>query len=256
MRERFVQLVSRLGLFGTLRYLAGRIARGALLPSARVSWSQFGEDLVARDILGLEPGFYVDVGCNDPIRWSNTYLFYLHGWTGVLLDGNQQLIDKCHRQRPVDTAICCLLGESDGEGEIAIYDDHAISSAMASHNSERRSQAKLIENRRVPIRSLTNVLSECGAPARIDFLSIDVEGMDLMVLKGLDFGRFKPSLIAIEDAAFDPLRPNDNAIVPFLVSRGYRLYSHVHPTLFFLAQGVESKGFHGPPSNGVGAVMG
>jgi FkbM family methyltransferase len=246
MGERFLQLVSRLGFCGALCYLAGRLARGVTLPSARLSWSQFGEDLVARDILGLEPGFYVDVGCNDPIRWSNTYLFYLHGWSGLLLDGNQQLVDQCRRRRPVDTSDCCLLGEAEGEGEIAIYDDHAISSAVVAHNAERRSQAQLIEKRRVPIRSLTSVLSEHGAPARIDFLSIDVEGMDLMVLKGLDFDIYKPRLIAIEDAAFDPLRPLESDIVKFLRDRGYRLYSHVYPTLFFLARGVESKGFHSP----------
>lgn len=254
MLKRAAELVSRLGLLEALRYAAGRIARGLLLPKARLSYSQFGEDLVARDILGLERGFYVDVGCNDPIRWSNTYLFYLHGWSGILLDGNQQLVDQCRHKRPADTAVCCLLGESEGEGEIAIYDDHALSSAVCTHNTGRRNKARLIEHRKVSIRSLTSVLDEHAAPSQIAFLSIDVEGMDLMVLKGIDFNRYHPQLIAIEDAAFDPLRPHSGEIVTFLVNRGYRLYAHVYPTLFFLAHGVKSKGFHEPSAAGDAAA--
>ena len=215
------------------------------MPHARQSWAQFGEDLVARDILGLESGFYVDVGCNHPIRWSNTYLFYLHGWNGILVDGNNQLIDDCRRLRPLDTALCCLLGEQEGTGEIAIYDEHALSSAVLAHNVERRAQATLIEKRSVPVRTLTSVLTEQDAPADIAFLSIDVEGMDLDVLKGLDFSRFTPRLIAIEEAEFNPLQPDQSEITRFLQARGYRLHSHIRPTLFFTACGVESKAFHG-----------
>lgn len=246
MRRRLAQLLTGLGVFGSIRYLAGRLASGVFLPSSRPSWSQFGEDLVARDILGLERGYYIDIGCNDPIRWSNTYLFYLHGWNGLLVDGNQHLIDRCRRLRPADTAVCCLMGDAEGVGEIAIYDEHALSSAVADHNADRRSRAKLLGKRRLPIRTLTALLIEHKAPASIDFLSIDVEGMDLLVLKGLDFTRFSPRLIAIEDAAFDPLRPRESPLVAFLASHGYRLYSHVYPTLFFVARDVVSKSFHGP----------
>jgi len=246
MLVRFRSLVSRCGMLGGFAYLAARFCSKILIPNARQSWSQFGEDLVARDILGLEPGYYVDVGCNDPVHWSNTYLFYLHGWQGLLIDGNLELIGRCHRRRPMDTAVCCLLGERDGLGEIAIYDEHALSSAIATHNTERRAAARLLETRPVPIRTLTALLEEYKAPSDIAFLSIDVEGMDLLVLKGLNFEKFKPRLIAIEDAAFDPADPSRSEVVGFLTARGYRLYAHVHPTLFFIAGGVESKSFHGP----------
>lgn len=250
MLQRVKYLVSRRGLRGAAAYLVGRAVNAWLQPAVRQSWSQFGEDLVARDILGLKPGYYVDVGCNDPIRWSNTFLFYLHGWNGLLVDGNRDLIEACRRERPADRAVCCLLGEAEGEGEIAIYDDHALSSAVASHNARRRGEARLLETRKVPIRTLTSLLEEHHAPSDIAFLSIDVEGMDLMVLRGLDFARFRPRLIAVEDAAFAPLDPRQSAIVGLLTGHGYRLYSHVHPTLFFVAEGVRSKAFHGVEPGG------
>jgi FkbM family methyltransferase len=246
MYARVRELVLRRGVSGAIAYFAARFFIGWLQPDARQSWAQFGEDLIARDILGLEAGFYVDVGCNHPIRWSNTYLFYLHGWQGLLIDGNQQLIDACRKERPLDSAICCLLGEQEGAGEIAIYEEHALSSVVASHNAGRRESATLLEIRSLPIRTLTSVLEEQVAPADIAFLSIDVEGMDLQVVKGLDFTRFMPRLIAIEDAEFNPLEPAQSQIARFLLAKGYRIYSHVHPTLFFTASGVESKAFHGP----------
>jgi FkbM family methyltransferase len=246
MLHRFRTLIGRMGVVGAAMYLIARIVRGLCLPSARWSWAQFGEDLVARDILGLEKGYYVDVGCNHPVRWSNTYLFYLHGWNGLLLDGNAGLIQKCCRRRPADTAVCCLLGDKPGEGEIAIYDEHALSSAVPSHNAERRGSAKLLETRRVAIRTLTDVLAEASAPPEIDFLTIDVEGMDLLVLRGLDFDRFRPRLIAIEDAAFRPMTPDRSEVVQFLIDHEYVLYSHVHPTLFFVHKDVKSRSFHGP----------
>ena len=246
MLTRTLSLVHRLGPLHAFRLLAAKACNRLLLPEPRLSWSQFGEDLVARDILGLEKGYYVDVGCNHPEKWSNTYLFYVHGWNGLLVDANQDLVDACRRRRRLDVAECCLLGEEDGEGEIAIYDEHALSSAVSDHNVERRGMARLLETRRIRKITLTRLLEQNNAPSDIDFLSIDVEGMDLMVLRGLDLNRYHPKLIAVEDASFVPLRPSESPVVQFLVHRGYRLYSHVHPTLFFLATGVVSKSFHEP----------
>jgi hypothetical protein len=98
----------------------------------------------------------------------------------------------------------------------------------------------------VAIRTLTDVLAEASAPPEIDFLTIDVEGMDLLVLRGLDFDRFRPRLIAIEDAAFRPMTPDRSEVVQFLIDHEYVLYSHVHPTLFFVHKDVKSRSFHGP----------
>ena len=246
MLIRTLSLVHRLGPLHAFRLLTAKACNRFLLPAPRLSWSQFGEDLVARDILGLEKGYYVDVGCNHPEKWSNTYLFYVHGWTGLLVDANQDLIAACRRRRRFDVAECCLLGDEEGEGEIAIYDEHALSSAVSDHNVERRGLARLLETRRIRKTTLTRLLERNHAPSDIDFLSIDVEGMDLMVLRGLDMTRYRPKLIAVEDAAFEPSRPADSSVVEFLVGEGYRLYSHVHPTLFFLAPGAVSKGFHDP----------
>src|SRR6185437_4393165 len=51
------------------------------------SFSQEGEDLVlAREFEGKTKGFFVDVGAHHPIRFSNTFKFYLQGWRGINID--------------------------------------------------------------------------------------------------------------------------------------------------------------------------
>lgn len=246
MITRLLALIQRLRPLAALRLIAAKTCIRLLLPTPRLSWAQFGEDLVARDILGLNKGYYVDVGCNHPEKWSNTYLFYLNGWNGLLVDANRDLVDACIRSRPIDVAECCLLGDEEGDGVIAIYDEHALSSAVTDHNADRRSMARLVETRLIRKTTLTQLLDQHQAPSDIDLLSIDVEGMDLQVLLGLDMQRYRPKLIAIEDAAFSPLEPLESPVVRLLTQRGYRLYSHLHPTLFLLAAGVASKSIHEP----------
>jgi hypothetical protein len=51
----------------------------------------------------------------------------------------------------------------------------------------------------VPVRTLDDILTEARAPLRFDFLSIDVEGHELEVLRGFDIARWRPRLIVLED---------------------------------------------------------
>lgn len=52
------------------------------------SQSQAGQDLwVVAITEGMRDGFYLDIGCNNPIAINNTYLLESgFGWTGILVD--------------------------------------------------------------------------------------------------------------------------------------------------------------------------
>lgn len=241
MTRRIQELNGHLGPLRAAAFLFTKLALKMFQPCSWLGWSQFGEDKVIRDILGLAPGYYVDVGCNHPIKWSNTYLLYLHGWKGLLIDANEPLIAECRRRRPLDKAVCCLIGQEEGTGQIAIYAEHALSSAVSEHNKARKEKAQLLEVRTLPKRTLTQLLRECGAPHKFELLSVDVEGMDMQVLRGLDMDTYHPKLIVVEDAEFDPRFPDRSAVAQFLFDKGYRLYSYIYPSIFFLAPGVQSK---------------
>lgn len=38
-----------------------------------------------------QKGVYVDVGCWDPVKASNTYYFQLRGWKGICIDQNPRM---------------------------------------------------------------------------------------------------------------------------------------------------------------------
>ena len=58
-----------------------------LWPFGSLCYSQEGEDMILGKIFsGQKHGFYVDVGAHHPLRFSNTYLFYLKGWRGINID--------------------------------------------------------------------------------------------------------------------------------------------------------------------------
>ena len=60
-----------------------------------ISYSQTGEDQILSFLLREEQnGFYLDIGCNHPIKLSNSYNFYLRGWKGICVDANSELIKK------------------------------------------------------------------------------------------------------------------------------------------------------------------
>src|SRR5262249_8232028 len=80
-----------------------------LHPSAywmRQSYSQEGEDLILDRILDSKrTGFYIDVGCHHPFRFSNSYLFYRRGWQGICVDPLPEAKSSFRRYRPRDTFV-------------------------------------------------------------------------------------------------------------------------------------------------------
>lgn len=83
----------------------------------RLSYSQEGEDLILAALFDLEfsqmGGFYVDVGAHHPKRFSNTFLFYLNGWSGINIDAAPGSMLAFQRERPRDVNIEAAVGEAE-----------------------------------------------------------------------------------------------------------------------------------------------
>jgi len=170
------------------------------------SYSQFGEDINLKALLGgsteTRKGFYVDVGCNHPIRVSNTFNLYLDGWAGIAIDANKDLIAEFKKIRKNDIAICSPV--SDNVREIVFYKSKVDSVSTIDEKTylEWKELWKYDEAdfEKVTTRTLTSILDE-AMPAevkKIDLLCVDVEGHDYEVLLGLDFNKYKPGVIIVE----------------------------------------------------------
>jgi FkbM family methyltransferase len=188
--------------------LSGFLSRNRT-QKTRESFSLNQLDIKLEPYLNFKRGFFVEAGANDGISQSNT-LFYekYHDWTGLLIEPIPELAAKCRTNRPNCIVENCALVSFDFTGsavEMRYCDLMSIvKGAMKSEESDlthikQGCEVQKIESYeiQVPARTLTSILDQHSVE-RIDFLSLDVEGFELDVLKGIDFDKYKPSFMLIE----------------------------------------------------------
>src|SRR5437879_30132 len=89
----------------------------------KVSYSRSGEDLLLDEILNYKmKGVYVDVGAYHPVQYSNTFKFYLRGWTGINIDPNKEAIDLFNDVRPKDINLNLAISKEAGTYTYYMHD--------------------------------------------------------------------------------------------------------------------------------------
>lgn len=165
------------------------------------SYSQFLEDIILYHLLkGKQSGIYVDIGANDPLHLNNTHFFYKKGWRGINIEPNPILLDKFKLIRPEDININVGVGESNGILPFYILEDDTISSfnyKFAVKNA-KNFNSRIVAKKNIEILTIKSILNEYLKDNAIDFMSIDVEGYDLEVLKGNDWIKFRPKIVLVE----------------------------------------------------------
>lgn len=169
-------------------------------------YGQFAEDLLLRmylDVSEERKGFYVDIGAFHPTKFSNTHYYYHHGWRGVNIDANPHAIRLFNNERPRDINV--ESGVSDQPGDLQYYffgDDASVNSFDREHAlaMEKRFGYTIKEVRTIPVLPINELLgAHVPDGQHIDFMNIDVEGYDGRILRSLDFTRFAPDYLLMED---------------------------------------------------------
>lgn len=203
------------------------------------SYSQDGEDIILKEFLakdGIKKGFYVDIGAHHPKRFSNTYLFYKRGWNGINIDampGSKRLFNRS-RKRDINLEI----GISKKKATLTYYmfDEPGLNSFDEGLSTFRDTNSKytLIDKKSVETYPLSYILDKyLPKNQRIDFMNIDVEGLDLEVLKSNNWRKYKPRYILIEifsDNLEDILEDN---VYLFLKEMNYILVAKTYRTCIF-----------------------
>ena len=204
------------------------------------SYSQEGEDMILRIIFGEEKkttGFYIDVGAYHPMRFSNTYYFYKRGWRGINIDampGSMKLFKKI-RTRDINLEIAI----SDKKEEVLTYymfNDPTLNgfSEKLSQEREEKRKCKIIDRIKMRTSTLAEILDiHLPKNTEIDFLSVDVEGLDSQVLKSNNWNKYKPKVVLVESLNFSFDNLDDSKICKFLVNKNYHLFAKTVRTLFF-----------------------
>jgi FkbM family methyltransferase len=184
------------------------------IPFAKMHFSQFGEDLVLQSLFSDQStGRWIDVGAFDPIYYSNTYLLYKKGWTGIYVEPNPAGHRKFVRLRERDINLNLAVGRAAGPSC-----DFWCSGPWSSLTKSRAEfSGHAPEKISVPVTSLQTIAetNTCLSP---DLLTVDCEGHDLDVLQSADWGSFRPRCIVVEDEECDV----ESEIGTFLASARYR----------------------------------
>ncbi len=213
------------------------LLRHRLLRSfAQESYAQEGEDRILRRLFeGRRGGFYVDVGAHHPLRFSNTHIFYASGWSGVNIDAAPGSMALFLQLRPRDINLELAVGAPGPPRTLHIFDDQALNTFdPAQAAAYRASGYRVVNTAPVAVRPLGAILGEHVPPGRpIDFLSVDVEGLDLEVLGSNDWARFRPAVVLVETLGLDLEDALASPVARLLAEAGYRLCAKTPNTSIF-----------------------
>ena len=199
-------------------------------------YSQFGEDKILFEIIpkNLSKGFYVDVGCFHPKKYSNTYMLYKRGWHGVNIDMEEDKIKTFNIARPKDFNYIGAISDRVENVKIFRNQKFGVSSTI---NKGIINKNDVIDEIEIKTETLNKVLELSPFKYKeIDLLNVDTEGNDLKVLKSLDFKIYNPKIIIIETHLKDIQKILISELYKNLIDKNYNLVSWNIYSLIFVKE--------------------
>ena len=181
---------------------------------------EFGIDMMLEDKLPHRDGFYVELGANDGVSFSNSYYFEVNkGWKGVLIEPVPNLYMTCVKRRGANNVVFCNACVPFGYDEEFVRMKYCDSMTISDNlDLDIGDHDKFVETGYQYLNegestfifgaksaTLNSLLEEAEAPALIDFLSLDVEGAELDVLRGVDFTKYNFRYMVIECRDIDKM---------------------------------------------------
>mgnify|MGYP001356209004 CR=1 FL=1 len=166
------------------------------------SYSISNVDLIIdRMFSKVEKGVFIDLGCNHPIKFNNTYLLYKRGWRGINIDLDKESIDEFNKIRDKDYNVQSLISTNIGE-EKEIYYYHSrsaintLSKELLEHRNTKKDSIKILKE---TTNTLENIIEKSPFKnQKINLLSIDIENHEYEALKNFNFAKFRIDVIVIE----------------------------------------------------------
>jgi len=164
-------------------------------------------------LIKKENGFYIELGANDGLTQSNTAFFeFNRGWKGVLIEPSINVYNNCVKNRPNSNCYnyACVSNEYEFNEIKGDFDGNLMSSVNGKRLNKNSSSS-------VQAITLEKILDK-NEVSNIDLLSLDTEGYELNILKGLNLNKYRPNYMIIEVYNYDYQN-----IVDFLNSHNYSL---------------------------------
>ena len=167
---------------------------------AKKTYSISNVDLIVDRIFSnISEGIYIDIGCNHPIKYNNTYLLHKRGWTGINIDLDKKCINEFNVMRKNDYNIQELVGSIDGEEkEIYYYHERSTINTISKALVDKR-ETKPREILVKKTKSLNKIIETSPYNSKkISLMSIDIENYEYEALKNFNFQKYQIDLIVTE----------------------------------------------------------
>jgi FkbM family methyltransferase len=208
------------------------------------SYSQSGEDLIIKflfDSLSITKPSYIDIGAHDPYLISNTALFYDLGSRGINIDPDINLLDKFKTIRNEDKNLNLGVGSEKSKMKLYIMSERSLNTLSQEEAQQYVKEGiEIIKTKMVDVITINEVLSKYNNDVFPDLLTLDAEGLDLEILKTINFEKSFPKVICVETISFSAERKGvkNREIIEFLENNDYLLYADTYINSIFVKKEI------------------
>ena len=216
--------------------------------SYKKSFSGGAQDLIIDYFFkNKSKGIYLDVGCFHPFIGNNTYKLFQKGWKGINIDLDFHTIDLFNYFRKNDSNINIGVSDKTGNQDLYFFHNRAAINTLSQLRGKNFKEIKKINTD-----TLNNIIQATKfKDCKIDFLSVDVEGYEMQVLKDFNFKKYCPDLIVVEY-----LEPNlkqvefhnqtlknifQSELYNFMIKNDYTMVNWLHSDLIFVSNRIREK---------------
>ncbi|MDR2375460.1 MAG: FkbM family methyltransferase [Treponema sp.] len=211
---------------------------------------QAGQDLLAYLYFrGKKTGFFLDIGAHDGRTYSNSYVFEQLGWRGACVEPLPGVFEQLRQNRRCD-CYQAALAASASPGAVFV---HAVgvdtlsgleSELAGGHEDWIVREGGRPERIRVKTLTFSGLMASYPDQQTIDFLSLDVEGAEMAILRTIDFETYNFGLITVECVE----EKEGEDLRDFMAAKGYGVLADLGLDLMFAPQSrVEVGEFPGRP---------
>jgi hypothetical protein len=208
-----------------------------LLGNWKVYHSQMGEDMILKNLFqNKENGFYIDIGAYHPVELSNTYYFYKKGWRGINVDATPGSMKIFRSLRRDDINLEMGVADNDCERDYYLFHSKTLNTFTQEGLKYVKNQFNAEPYRVMKIKFMTlEKLLDTYLPStvtQIDFLNVDVEGADELVIRSNNWNKYKPKVICIErHMNYNEFK--ETQLCKFLEDKGYNFAAKSGPSYFY-----------------------
>jgi FkbM family methyltransferase len=217
--------------------------------NAKVSYSQCGEDLIISQVfqqIRIHQIRYLDIGAHHPTYFSNTYLFYEGGASGVCVEPDPKLYSNFPKTRPRDISLNCGVGINSGLADFFVLSTPTLNtfSEKEAHEYVASGGYSITKKLQIEIQNVNQII-ENNFNACPNLVSLDVEGWDLIVLQSFDFNKNRPQVFCIETLSYteDNSERKLTEIIDLMHAKNYITYADTYINTIFVDRDVwDSRG--------------